>query len=662
MLVTLRVIFYMFFSEVGESLHPGLNVVAQVLYIGFKFDLRLTLLVLIPVALASLLPWNVTNSVAARFITMLFLGLSVSACLALYVFDFGHYAYLGIRVNSTILRFFEDFAISAQMGWQSYPVVWVSLGWLVAVFVFITAMKKTLVLVDTPATSMSKKQKVLGGVVIFALFFGGIFGRLGTTMPLRWNDAFFTGNPIVAALGLNPVLNFTDSFNYRFAGKYNEDAVRSHYQVMAEYLNVDKTDAATLNYSRNKPANSETATVRLAKKPNIVMVMLESLGASRLGLFGHPLAPSPNLDKIANEGWFFPNFYVPVSGTARTVFASLTGLPDVSTVKTASRNPMITEQHTLVNSLTEHSKYYFIGGSAGWANMSAVLRTNIRGLNLYEEGSYSSPGLDVWGISDLDLFKEADQVLSALPTDKPFYAVIQTAGNHRPFTIPPENDGFETIHVPEEELRKFGYKNNEQFNAVRLLDFNIGRFMEMAKASGYFDNTIFAFYGDHNNRITITPHMKPFYEALDLDGLHVPFMFYGPKLIGQRRIEAAASLVDVLPTLVDFAGYPYTNTTMGRSLNQPIDNDRVIYTQTSDKIAPFIGAVTKDLMLRMRFDSTDIKLHDLNSDTPAIDVSTQYPEKTQKLTQIAKGIYETTKWMFHHNKHLAVDQHKELAQ
>ena len=180
--------------------------------------------------------------------------------------------------------------------------------------------------------------------------------------------------------------------------------------------------------------------------------------------------------------------------------------------------------------------------------------------------------------------------------------------------------------------------------------------MEMAKSAGYFENTIFAFYGDHNNRITTTPHMKPFYEVLDLDGLHVPFMFYAPALIGQRRVEAAASLVDVLPTLADFAGVPFDNTTMGRSLNQPIDEDRAVYTQTSSKASPIIGAVTKDFMLRMNFDSTDIKLHDLNSESPGVDVSAQHPAKTVELSRVARGIYETTKWMFHHNKHLPQDK------
>ncbi|OUS23610.1 hypothetical protein A9Q99_26540 [Gammaproteobacteria bacterium 45_16_T64] len=655
-LLILRGIFYFGFSEVGDTVAVTPSALAQILYIGAKFDLRLALLLLLPVAISCLFPRNLTNSLLLRRIVDLYLALSIATCLLFYFLDFGHYAYLGIRINSTILRFFDDFFISAQMVWQSYPAVWITVAWVFGTIFMFWAMRLSSVVLRGDSRVTTKGQKIIGVLFIVGVFFGGIFGRLGSTMPLRWNDAFFTGNPTIAALGLNPVVNFVDSLKYRFAGKYDEEEVRKYYPVIAEYLGVDNPDIENLNYSRSYSGGNENAFVQLESPPNIIIIMLESLGASRLGVYGNPLAPSPNLDGIANNGWFFPNFYVPVSGTAKTVFASLTGLPDVSTVKTASRNPMITEQHMVVNSLKGYSKSYFIGGAAGWANMSAVLKGNIKGLDLHEEGSYSSPVIDVWGISDLDLFKEADTVLSTLPQDKPFFSVIQTAANHRPFTIPENNDGFATVALEERELKDNGFKSNEQFNAVRLLDFNVGKFMEMAKQGGYFDNTIFVFYGDHNNRITKTPHMKPFYEALDLDGLHVPFMLYAPKLIGTRREEAATSLVDVMPTLADLAGMDYINTTFGRSLNNKLDDGRVIFTQTSDKQAPIIGAVSKDLMLRMNFDSTNVKLHDLNSDDPASDVTAKFPQQRDRLHDIARGIYETTKWMFHHNKHLDNDK------
>src|SRR5690606_30570339 len=113
-----------------------------------------------------------------------------------------------------------------------------------------------------------------------------------------------------------------------------------------------------------------------------------------------------------------------------------------------------------------------VGGSAGWANINGLIMQSIDDIKLYEGGYWKAPNVDVWGISDLELFRESDQILRALPEDKPFFAYIQTAGNHRPFTIPPENDGFVALDVPLETVQEYGSRSVEQYNAVRLLDFN----------------------------------------------------------------------------------------------------------------------------------------------------------------------------------------------
>src|SRR5690606_15035802 len=144
----------------------------------------------------------------------------------------------------------------------------------------------------------------------------------------------------------------------------------------------------------------------------------------------------------------------------------MSGVPDVSRSETATRNPLITKQRSLINDLPGYHKLYTIGGNSGWANMNALVRQSIDGVQLYEEGYWKSKNVDVWGISDLDLFKETDQLLRALPDDEPFFAYIQTAGNHRPFTIPAENDGFEVIDRPLAEVQAAGSRSVEQYNAA----------------------------------------------------------------------------------------------------------------------------------------------------------------------------------------------------
>ncbi|MDH5737468.1 MAG: sulfatase-like hydrolase/transferase [Gammaproteobacteria bacterium] len=655
--LSLRAVFYSGFSDARGA---DSSILLQALWIGARFDLRLAVLFNVPLFLLAYLPrWNLITSFLARKIAIVYVVLLMAVLLLIYIIDFGHYVYLGIRVDSTALRFFQDAGISAKMLWESYPVGWITLVWLLVVGLFLLAQKFLIrEMLERPDPGLSRVQTSAGILLIIFLGIWGIIGRY-SLVPLRWNHAFFSDSPQVAALGLNPVLYFIDTFEFR-EPLYEIDQVNKYYDDIAWYLGVPAThegkvnpddDSSGFEFARSISRADHAIVAKGQRPPNVIFIMLESLGASRLGIYGNPLKPSPVLDGIAEEGWLFKNFYVPVSGTARTVFASVTGLPDVTSVETATRNPFISEQHTIINAFSAHEKYYFIGGSAGWANMGALIRRSIKGVNLYQEGDYSEPVVDVWGISDLGLFREVDKRLKMIDPSQPFFAIIQTAGNHRPFTIPEDNEGFQRQEMDNESLGKWGFRSVEQFNAVRLLDYNIGLFLNMARESGYFDNTIFVFYGDHNNRITKTPHMAPFYEALDLDGLHVPHMIYAPMLLEPRVIDDAVSLVDVLPTVAGLLGVDYVNTSLGRDINSPWpEEERVVFTRTALKRYPVIGAVTRNLMLRMNYDETEARLHDLTSDNPDRDITSQYPLKAEKLKRLAKGIYETAKYMHHYNK------------
>jgi len=650
-----RGLFYFGFSGIGSDQSATLDDTLQALYIGLKFDLRLALLVTLPVVLLAFFPYfNLLRCSIVRAVNTLYITLSAVALVAIYSLDLGHYSYLGVRLNSTVMRFFEDLQISTEMVWQSYPIIWILLGQVTVVTIFLHLAKRLgdKLLLEDPA-HIVRRDRIIGTIGLSIFFIGGILGKmpgnLYSPMPLRWNDAFFSNSMSISSLGLNPVLYFADSFKNK-EDLYDRNKVRANYTEISHYLGVDKPDSEALTFERQLPI-SDHAVGLGGQKPNIILVMLESLGASRVSAYGNPIKTTPNLDSIAKEGWFFENFYVPVSGTARTVFATFTGMPDVSSVRTASRNPLITEQIMLINEFKEYSKYYIVGGNLGWANISGMITYNIPDIQIHQEGMFDAPVVDVWGISDLELFKAADNIFAKQPKDKPFIAFVQTAANHRPFTIPDETEGFQVDETtPESALKEVGFRSRGQYNAVRLLDFNVGKFMEMAKQRDYFDNTIFVFYGDHNNRVTSTPHMKPFYMSLDLDGLHVPHIYYAPKLLKPRVIEAAVSLVDVMPSMAGLAGIPYRNTTMGRDINNPApEGERTIFTKDSAKMNPMIGAVTKDFMYRIRYGSNYEALHDLNADDPETDVSATHPEKAAYLRKIALGIYDTTKYMFHHN-------------
>ena len=650
LLVCLRLIFVLGFS--GVDLQEA--ALLETLGIGLRFDLRLAVLMLLPLALLAWLPrWNLLNTRALRWLARGYLLLVLGVVGLVYIIDFGHYAYLGVRLNATVLRYLEDAQVSRQMVWETYPVLWITLSWLMAVVLW------TYALIRLERITLDREKQSAGVVAIASVAVIGVvaillslLGRaanlnLENPVPLRWSDAFFSGNNQIAAVGLNPVLFLFDTLRVG-QSQFDEAKVREHYPQVAHYLGVTRPDAEQLSFVREQAVQP----YRFAgeRAPNVMFVMLESLGTSAVGAYGNPLNPTPNLDRLASQSWFFKHFYVPVTGTAKTVWGSITGVPDVTRQETATRNPLITRQHTLINAFEAYQKFYMIGGNAGWANINGLIRQSIEGVKLYDERHWRSPRVDVWGISDLDLFKESDDILRAVAKDQPFFAYVQTSGNHRPFTIPASNDNFVVKDLSLEQVQAAGSRSVEQYNAVRLLDYNIGRLMEIAKAGGYHDNTIFVFFGDHNTRISQIPHMAPAFEQLGLESNNVPLLIYAPGRLQPKVIEEAVGLSDLLPTVAGMAGIPFLNGAMGRDIQQPVpEGERMVPLVLSEGTFPVIGGVTKDFLLQMQHDGSSPTLHDLASQTPREDVAQQHPEEFQRLQALTLGLHESARLMLYRN-------------
>ena len=352
----LRVMFFFGYSGFDANALTDKNDVMETLGIGFRFDLRLAILAMLPLALLAWIPrWNLINSRLLRRIARVYLVAALSVLLLIYIIDFGHYAYLGVRINATVLRFIEDAQISRDMVWQTYPVIWISLGWLATVaLVTLALVRLERVTLDRPRKVIRRLSAALGGAVMVVVVLLGILGRvenmnLENPVPLRWSDAFFSGNNQIAALGLNPVLFLYDTVKVG-QSRYDEAQVREHYAVMANYLGVDKPDPQTLDFVRHQAP--QPYKIPGSRPPNVMFVMLESLGTSAVGAYGNPINPTPNIDRLATQSWFFEHFYVPVTGTAKTVWASISGVPDVTRQETATRNPLITKQNTLINAFT----------------------------------------------------------------------------------------------------------------------------------------------------------------------------------------------------------------------------------------------------------------------------------------------------------------------
>jgi phosphoglycerol transferase MdoB-like AlkP superfamily enzyme len=641
---TARLVFWQLFDNPNDPL-SGKDL-WQSLYLGLKYDLRLALLIVLPLLLLGWLKWiHPLESRFGRGLWQLYLTLATLAVTLFYLTDFGHFAYLHTRVDSTVLRFLENLAISLNMVWESYPVVSGGLLLAVALALMVWGLRRLTALysqVDYQPTRGWRKVVLISGIGFLVLF--GLYGKV-SWYPLRWSDAFFSTHAFASAVAANPVHYFIDT--YQNGGMpFDEEATRKHYAGIADYLGVDSPDEQTLQFARRvTPAHSPS------QPYNVVVVILESFAAYKSGLSGNPLKPTPHFDEVARNGLYFRNFYTPTTGTARSIFAAVTGIPDVQLHETSSRNPTVVNQHVIIDDFSDYEKYYFLGGSASWGNIRGMLSNNIRGLHIYEEGSYESPRVDVWGISDLDLFKEAHKVLQH--EKKPFFAVIQTSGNHRPYTIPERNEGFELRDASKEELDKYGFESVEEYNSYRFMDHSIGYFMQKVKEAGYFDNTVFAFFGDHGIAGNAGIHTHKADTQLHLGENRVPFVIYSPALIPQGKVmDTVASETDVMTSLASLTGHAHTNTTLGRDLFNPnYDKDRNAFIIAHGSRTT-IGVVNQDYYFRMPLDGKGGNLYRLANEDPREDISAEMPEQAKRMRHLTRGLYETARYITNNNPRL----------
>ncbi|MBI1343747.1 MAG: sulfatase-like hydrolase/transferase [Terrimonas sp.] len=616
--------------------------------LGFEYDIRWIAIVLLPVVLVSLSPklspfyseknkkWWTWYLAIATFILFFF-----------FAADFGSFTYNRTRLDAGALNFAEDARISISMLWQSYPLFWLVMGLIVAVLIFRWMYHRShwTVISKTEGLKIPYRRKwfYVAAVVL------GVFVYGFSLQPLSWKKAFTLRDSFKSYLALNPLQNFFTTLKFR-TPQYSESVAKQYYPVMAELLGLkNKSD---FNYKRVVLPQANA----IESKPNIVLVLCESFSMYKSSMSGNPLNTTPFFNQLSKEGIFFNRCFTPHFSTARGLFATLTGIPDVQLYKFSTRNPLALNQHTVINNFEDYQKMYFLGGSPEFNNFEGLLK-NINGLQMYTEGKFKAPKINVWGISDKSLFLEANKVFRE--QQQPFFAIIQTADNHRPFNIPSTETDFSKETVSKDSLRLYGFDSNEEFNAFRYADYCIRQFMEAARKEDYFHNTIFVFVGDHG----VSGNAKKMYPSVWTDQRltdeHVPLLFYAPYLLPAQLRQEVVSQIDVLPTIAGMVSQPYVNHTLGRDVLDSATKDNMAFIINGQGR---IGLVTDRFYFNMNIDYTadqpnsgavvafpDPRLYSLTSD--ALDLSASERDSVkERLSTLTKAYFETAKWMLMNNK------------
>ncbi|PHR56400.1 MAG: phosphoglycerol transferase [Arcobacter sp.] len=642
--VLLHLAFWMVFEDPAAPLSSA--DFWKSLWIGSRFDLRIAIIMILPIFFTGWIKWfNPFYSKYHKYFWLSYLTLFFSVIAMFYIIDFGHYGYLGLRLDVSALRFLQDFAISADMVMESYPVFWITLAYLASIGIFIfliNGLYERCKAQPTPSYGYMKTF-LIGFIALFLVVFG--FMSKLSQYPLRWSEAAFSSHPFAAQFTYNPVQYFFDT---RKNGgiSFDKDEVIASYEIMADFLGVKDKNVSSLNYQRNALPMFERQT-----QPNVVIVIVESFATYKTSVDGNAMNPTPIFKALADEGYYFKNFFTPSTGTARSIFTTITSMPDIGKKGTSSRNPLIVNQHSIANEFKGYDKSYFIGGSASWGNIRGILTKNMDDLRVYEEPDYAASRNDVWGVSDIDLFIEANEVLKQ--KKGPFISFIQTSGNHRPYTIPDETYGFELSDTKDELVKKHGFESNEEYNAYRLMDYSIGYFIDLAKKAGYAKDTIFVFWGDHGLNGTPGPEALKAdgHSELNLGSHRVPFVIWAPGLIKEPKIfDKVISEVDVMASIASFAGISYRSTALGRDIFDPA-YDKSEYAFTVLHTTPLeIGLVSDKFWYKMKENAKEGSLYSLQSQTPRVDISSENEIEAKKMHDLTQAIYKTLEYMVYHNQ------------
>lgn len=410
-----RLVTFVVFRPEGEEI-SGLF---SAFLLGLRFDLRWISLLLLPIVLASLWPkYSPFYSARNKKFWTWYLASVTFIVIFFFAADFGCFSYNKTRLNASALNFAEDPKTSMMMLWQSYPMFWLLLALLVAVLALKWMFRKTHLYVISKTDGKGIPYRRHWFVIASIVFGFMVYGTV-SSQPLKWNNAFQLNDGFKSYLALNPMQNFFTMLKFR-KPQFNEGKAKEYFPIMAELMQLPKGEFSFVR--KVQPP------VALSAKPNVVLVLCESFSMYKSSMSGNPLNTTPYFKSLTDSGIFFNRCFTPHFSTARGLFATLTGIPDVQLSKFSTRNPLALDQHTIINNFVDYERMYFLGGNPSFNNFEGLVK-NINGVQMITEGKFSHQPLNVWGISDKDLFAEANKTFAE--QTKPFFAIVQTADNHR---------------------------------------------------------------------------------------------------------------------------------------------------------------------------------------------------------------------------------------
>ena len=491
---------------------------------------------IIPALLALISIW--LHPALIRILHRTYLALASFLISIVYCTDAVLYGFWQFRIDSTPFFYFLS---SPKDALASVPIWWVLLG--VVVVLLLTAVL-FFILCKTIGTfpeskGIAKDRLIASGVivVVLALLFVPIRGSLGTS-TMNLGRVYYSENQKLNHAAINPCFSLLSSL-------MNDEDTKDQYRFMA-------ADEANKLFSQITDKTKQGGTDAVFKllntnRPNIVMVVLESFSAHIMKSMGGTANVAVNMDKWANEGVLFTNFYANSFRTDRGLAAILAGYPaqpTMSIMKYPNKTGNLPMFPQKLKKAGYQLKYYY-GGDADFTNMRSFVTT--AGFeDLVSDADFPIKlRLSKWGVPDQYVFDRALADIKSQAPNATHLSVIQTSSSHEPYDVP------------------FKKLNNKILNAFAYTDNCLGKFVAALKKLPSWKNTLVVLVPDHQG---CYPEDMDNYSP---QRYHIPLLLLGGALKAKGPIATLGSQADIAATLLSQLGFSYSEFTFSKDMLNP---------------------------------------------------------------------------------------------
>ena len=306
------------------------------------------------------------------------------------------------------------------------------------------------------------------------------------------------------------------------------------------------------------PALAAAAT----NKPNVILITLDTVRADRMGFLGSKQGLTPQLDALASQGVVFEHAYSQAPITPVSHATILTGtFPQYHGIRNfGDRLP------PSVPFLPEilHAQGYHTGAFVG----SIILDPKNgfasgfeRGFDVYNAGFHRQKTGER---REASMQRRGEVTLGYVlewldqQHGSPFFLWFHLWDAHDPYSPP--------------EPFRSRFPNAPYNGCIAYADDIVGKLLDYLRSQGLYDNALIAVAADHGE--SLGDHGELTHSIFLYDAtIHVPLLLKlpGNRFVGQR-VNAAASLVDLAPTLLEALGQMPPPAMQGRSLLPLIGN------------------------------------------------------------------------------------------